>query len=534
MRHALLMTALLVAAALSGCFGFSDDSNPAPGTSYKETGRTVHLKATVLDLLQKDVYPGLEANMWAFCFEAANPDDAYSVAAIEYLPEPTMPSSSVWDGKCSVPGPTLRVQQGDRVIIDFLNDHVHPHTIHWHGQYVPNDSDGVPGSTQDSVKPAEAYRYEFIAERAGTLWYHCHVDTQFHVMQGLYGMFIVEPQDNNLEPDVDRDQVLVLGTLKRDLVEATPERIEDPHRDHRNVGSCGVTGEPGCQNPAVDITPDTFMINGISFPNTIQREDTVIHLEPGERIRLRILNAGTTWESIHTHGHDMLLTHVDGNPIPDSARYYMDTVPIAPASRVDVVLEGRAGNEGVWVVHSHIVNHVTNDQQYPGGFLTKIVYPGFEDDLTPFDGVELAGGQPYEAPLDIPGDYGDKTRRGIGTSTDVSEAWSFPVHLGCAVKSIWLGVSVDSASTATQGLNDLSVRITDEHGEEAANLAIGSTRYQEWRLQPDGETHLEAGNFTVTMTGRAVDSVAEMQVFVDYFDDLEELHEAGDPCAGDH
>lgn len=534
MRRVLGMTLLLASIALSGCFGFDEATLNEPGTGFEETGRTVHLKATVLDLLQKEIYPGLEANMWAFCFKAADPNDAYSAAAIEYLPDATPVNNEVWEGTCSVPGPTLRVQQGDRVIVDFTNNHVHPHTIHWHGQYVPYESDGVPGSTQDSVKPGETFQYDFVASRAGTLWYHCHVDTQFHVMQGLNGVFIVEPQDTTLEPEADRDQVLVLSTMKRDLVEATPERIEDPHKDHKNLGSCGATGEQGCQNPAVDITPDTFMINGISFPNTIQREDTIIKLEPGERLRLRILNAGTTWENIHTHGHDMLLTHVDGNPIPEAARYYVDSIPVAPASRVDVMLEGRAGNEGVWVVHTHVVDHVANDHQYPGGMLTKIIYPGFEDDLTPFAGVELPGGTPYEAPLEIPSDFGDKTRRGLGTNTEVTETWQFPVELACAVKSIWLGVAVDSAATPTQELNDLAVDITDEHGEHLAALAIGSTRYQEWRYQPTDETHLEDGNITVTMTGRAVDSVMDMQVFVDYFDDLDELHAAGDPCDEDH
>src|SRR5919112_1615255 len=98
-------------------------------------------------------------------------------------------------------GRTLRVHQGDRIKVEFSHSHFHPHTIHWHGQFVPWESDGAPGVTQDAVESGGAITYDFIASRAGTLWYHCHVDTQLHVMQGLYGMIIVEPQDTEYEPE---------------------------------------------------------------------------------------------------------------------------------------------------------------------------------------------------------------------------------------------------------------------------------------------------------------------------------------------
>ncbi len=525
----------LLAVALAGCLGAGDFAY-VPGEDFTPTGRTVHLKATVLDLVQKEIYPGLEANMWAFCYKAADPNDAYSASAIEYLPGQEVDTTETdWQGTCSTPGPTIRVRQGDRVIVDFENNHVHPHTIHWHGQYVPWDSDGVPGSTQDSVQPGEDFRYDFIAARAGTLWYHCHVDTQFHVMQGLYGVFIVEPQETAWEPDTDRDVVWTLGTLQRDLVEATPARVENPHVDHQNLGSCGVTGEQGCQNPPVDITPDTFMINGVSFPKTLQREDTFIVLEPDETIRLRILNAGTTVEAIHTHGHDMLVTHIDGNPIPPSARYYLDTVPVMPAQRVDVVIEGRAGNEGVWVVHTHVVDHVTNDKQYPGGMLTKIVYPGFEDDMTPFEGVERAGGLPYTAPIQLPADYARTTTRGLETSASTAQTWAFPVEMPCAVKTILFTVEVNAPSSAIQALNELHLEIFAPDGDEVAEIDVGATRFQEWFYDAqESDMHLDEGTYNVTLSGRAVDSVARMTVAVDYFDTLEELAYAGNPCKEAH
>lgn len=81
-RSLLVVLALVGATALAGCSATAF----RPGEA-DETGRAIHLKATVLDLLAAPLYPGLEANLWAFCLKPADPDDAVSAAAIEYLPD---------------------------------------------------------------------------------------------------------------------------------------------------------------------------------------------------------------------------------------------------------------------------------------------------------------------------------------------------------------------------------------------------------------------------------------------------------------
>ncbi|MHB8632950.1 MAG: multicopper oxidase domain-containing protein [Thermoplasmatota archaeon] len=215
-----LLCGLLLGALFSGCAA-PDISDPY--ATVPATGHTVHLKMGVVDLLGSQIFPGFNANLWAFCAEAADPTDAYSVAAVEYWnPLPT-DAQALNDPNhhCSVPGPTLRVHQGDHVVVDFCNTHFHGHTIHWHGQFVPNDADGAPGVTQGIVQSGECYTYDFMATKAGTLWYHCHVDTQLHIMQGLYGLFIVdppaarEPKDaRNIPPD--HEYYLVQGGQRRD------------------------------------------------------------------------------------------------------------------------------------------------------------------------------------------------------------------------------------------------------------------------------------------------------------------------------
>jgi manganese oxidase len=511
-----------------------DEFNYVPGTQFVETGKTVHLKATVLDLINKTIYPQFNANMWAFCFKAADPNDAYSAAAIEYQPNAGVDVTNPdWKGTCSTPGPVLRFKQGDKIIVDFENNHVHPHTIHWHGQYLPASADGAPGSTQDSVRPGESYRYEYIATKAGTLWYHCHVDTQFHIMQGLYGVIVVEPQETQWEPsDIDEDRVLVLGTLKRSLVEATPERVRNPHAGHQNLGACGATGEPGCQNPAIDVTPDVWMMNGVSAPSTLEREDTLIKLKPGERLRLRILNAGTTAETLHPHGHDFLVTHTDGNPLSPAARYWVDTLLIGPAQRFDVVLEGQLGREGVWEFHTHVETHNTNDKQYPGGMATKIVYPGFEEQLEAFK-AELPGGQPTPVPVTLPKDFFNRTRKSLDLSPDSHSGWNFPVIKPCAVKEFRFTAQVDSSNAVFQAANDVRINVTGPDNQTAKVLSLGNTRYQEWVVpQTRAMQELKVGYYRLVAEGRAADAIMELTITVDYFDDSTEHREAGSPCKG--
>jgi FtsP/CotA-like multicopper oxidase with cupredoxin domain len=80
-----------------------------------------------------------------------------------------------WTYNGSTPGPELRVEQGDQVVVTLMNKDIAAGvTIHWHGVAVPNAMDGVAGVTQDAVKPGETFTYHFVARDAGTYWYHSH------------------------------------------------------------------------------------------------------------------------------------------------------------------------------------------------------------------------------------------------------------------------------------------------------------------------------------------------------------------------
>src|SRR3546814_20797714 len=90
-----------------------------------------------------------------------------------------------------------------------------PHTIHWHGllQKGTWKNDGVPGTTQAAIAPGDTYTYKFVAEPAGTMWYHCHVNVNEHVaMRGMWGPFVIDRKKPlPIEKKVTKDFILMFS-----------------------------------------------------------------------------------------------------------------------------------------------------------------------------------------------------------------------------------------------------------------------------------------------------------------------------------
>ena len=152
-----------------------------------------------------------------------------------------------------VPGPTLRATVGTTIVVDFTNHLEVPTTIHWHGLSVPAEMDGVTWLS-DPLQPGESFRYEFIASRAGTFWYHPHMDVDQQVDLGLYGALVVE---DPAEPAVDQDLLLVWD-------------------------SWGEQEAATAEHSSPDPASLRWTVNGQVQP--------VLSLIRGERVRLRMLN----------------------------------------------------------------------------------------------------------------------------------------------------------------------------------------------------------------------------------------------------
>ncbi len=233
-----------------------------------------------------------------------------------------------------VPGPTLVVHQGDRVVVDYRNEQDVPDTMHLHGIHgIPVSMDGVAGISQPMVMKGGSYRYEFTASDPGTFLYHTH-DNEEMLNSGLYGAIVVLPAHPAPAERADRDDVEVLSSW-------TIQSLSENH----------------------------FTINGKEYPATAP-----INVRKGQRIRIRWINiSGENFHTMHTHGHYQRIIARDAQPVaqPDVE----DTVMLGPGQRVDVIVDANQ-QPGNWLVHCHVLDHTEDNQGMPDGLITTIHYEG--------------------------------------------------------------------------------------------------------------------------------------------------------------
>ena len=232
------------------------------------------------------------------------------VASAQLAPAPH-PDTSVWAYNDRVPGPVLRVRQGDRLRVQVDNRLAEPTTVHWHGIRLPNAMDGVPMLTQSPIAPGERFTYEFVLPDAGTFFYHPHQRSYEQVARGLAGALIVEER----EPiAVDRDQLWVLGDWRLDR-DASIRGGFGAFRDASHDGRIG----------------NTVTVNG-------QVRETFA-VRSGERIRLRLINAASARIfALEFRDHAPSVIALDGQPVephvPEGG-----VVVLAPAQRADVLID---------------------------------------------------------------------------------------------------------------------------------------------------------------------------------------------------
>jgi FtsP/CotA-like multicopper oxidase with cupredoxin domain len=271
-----------------------------------------------------------------------------TASQIDWELQPGVPVKA-WAYNGQVPGPEIRVREGDHVRITLVNHLPVGTTIHWHGVNVPPDMDGPAGLNQAPVEPGQSFVYDFIATPAGTRWYHSHTDVATQVMLGLYGAFIVEPKAHAVH--YDRDYTYILTEWDNELTPdvATGAAPRGPRDSTLRGGEFGT---------------DEFLMDG-----KMDEAIPPIVVKEGDKVLIRLINAGNLAHPFHTHGHSFKIVATDGNPVPEAAQLTKDTVLIGPGERYDIVFE--ANNPGVWMVHCHIENHAAN------GMMTLIEYEGY-------------------------------------------------------------------------------------------------------------------------------------------------------------
>jgi len=186
------------------------------------------------------------------------------------------------------PGPVLEATEGDLVEVTLRNENVPDGTtLHWHGVDVPNAADGVAGVTQDAVGPGEEFVYRFVADQAGTFWYHSHQVSHEQVRRGLLGALVVHARA--ADPRV-MEQLAVLH-----------EYDEGPT----------LNGEPGV---------------------------TEVEAAPGQRVRLRVVNTDNGLAKVWVSGASYEVLAVDGSEVNEPDEVEGEAFALPAGGRVDLGL----------------------------------------------------------------------------------------------------------------------------------------------------------------------------------------------------
>ncbi|UFQ15263.1 MULTISPECIES: multicopper oxidase family protein [Streptomyces] len=288
------------------------------------------------------------------------------------------PEVRTWAYGDALPGKEVRVTAGDTLALTLANHLPEPTSLHWHGIALRNDMDGVPGLTQRAIRPGADFTYRFTVPDPGTYWFHPHSGTQQD--RGLYAPLIVEDPKEPLE--YDKEWVVVLDDWVDGVDGSTPDgvlaELSKGMADHDGGSSGGGAGEGGMDHgghgmwhaaartepspkpkskskrssgpsrmmmgaksdllggDAGDVAYPHYLINGRA-----PQAPSEFRARPGDRIRLRIINAGgDTAFRVALGGHEMTVTHTDGFPVEHAKT---DALLLGMGERYDVLVTAEDG-----------------------------------------------------------------------------------------------------------------------------------------------------------------------------------------------
>lgn len=237
-----------------------------------------------------------------------------------------------YNGK--LPGPMIRVEEGDPVRIILHNQLTVPTSLLIHGMSLPQEVSGLPRKQAGTVAPGQAYAFQFIARQAGTFWYHPQVPHADQKMHGMSGVIIV---DSKSQPGtaVDKDIVAMLEQV-------TP-----------------LSGTTGSASPV-------YLFNGKEAPAI-----PPIQVRKGDKVRLRLINSGEQSVPLSLSGHRLEVEACNGSDALEP-HVFRDTLTLNPSDRCDV--DFVADNTGVWSLASERFDQTTRDGKFPGGIACIVRY----------------------------------------------------------------------------------------------------------------------------------------------------------------
>lgn len=236
-----------------------------------------------------------------------------------------------WTFGGTVPGPVLRVRQGDSVKVTVVNESPMPHSIDFHAARIP------PNVAYRMILPKDSVSFEFTARDAGAFMVHCGTPpVLMHLMQGMYFPIIVDPK-GGWGTKADKEYVLVQSEFY-----AKPG-------DTTRSGGVMVPMQPDWQ-AATSRMPSEVVFNGRAF----QYKDNPIKVDVGDRVRLFVVNAGPTLDSdFHIVGAVFDRVYPDGNPAHALTGVQTYTVPAGGGVVFETVFDRNASGEGLYPFVTH-------------------------------------------------------------------------------------------------------------------------------------------------------------------------------------
>ncbi|MFJ2769992.1 multicopper oxidase family protein [Streptomyces sp. NPDC087300] len=283
------------------------------------------------------------------------------------------PQVRTWAYGDGLPGKEVRVTAGDTLALTLANHLPEATSLHWHGIALRNDMDGVPGLTQKDIRPGGDFTYRFAVPHPGTYWFHPHSGTQQD--RGLYAPLIVEDPKEPLK--YDKEWVVVLDDWVDGVEGSTPDGVlaelgkgmaghdmgggdgggsggmDHGGHDMSNMSHTAARTAPSPKpsgpsrmmmgaksdllgGDAGDVAYPHYLVNGRT-----PKDPSQFRARPGDRIRLRIINAGgDTAFRVALGGHEMTVTHTDGFPV---AHAKTDALLLGMGERYDVLVTAGDG-----------------------------------------------------------------------------------------------------------------------------------------------------------------------------------------------
>lgn len=250
-----------------------------------------------------------------------------------------------------IPGPLIKLREGQNVRLNVTNHLDEDSSIHWHGLLLPFQFDGVPGVSFPGIKPGETFTYEFPVRQAGTYWWHSHSGLQEQM--GHYGPLVIEAADGS-DARFDRDYIVLLSEFSPIHPHEIMRKLKVGEHYFNNqmmtATDGAMSGEERRMWGAMRMNPRdiadvsapayTYLVNGHG-----PADDLEYLFNPGEKVRLRIINGSAmTFFNMRIPGVPMTVIQADGQDVEDVE---VDELQIGVAETYDVVVTPPAGSHAL-------------------------------------------------------------------------------------------------------------------------------------------------------------------------------------------